>query len=140
MPIENEVAEPAPPEEDAIRNPANPHHFMILKPVAQRVRVFRHERLIADTADAVCLIEFGRKAYDPVIYVPPGALTASLDKIDKTSHCPLKGDATYYALDGEEIGWAYHAPFGFAAKIANLHAFWASKVRIEQGGKKDDLV
>jgi uncharacterized protein (DUF427 family) len=132
MPIENELMDAF--VEGAIRNPANPNHFMILKPVARRVRIFLDERLIADTTDAICLVEIGRKAYDPVLYVPPGALTVPLDKIDKTSHCPLKGDASYYALDGEEVGWAYHAPFDFAAELANLHAFWSSKVRIEQGG------
>jgi len=123
-----------PPVEGAIRNPANPNHFMVIKPVDRRVRIFYGERLLADTTNAVCVIEIGRKAYDPVLYVPAGDLAAPLDEIDKTTHCPLKGDASYYAVDGEEVGWAYNEPFDFAAGLAGRHAFWARKVRIEQGG------
>lgn len=123
-----------PDVEGAIRNPANPHHFMVLKPVRRRVRIFAGERLVADTTDALCLIEISRKAYDPVLYVPARGLTAPLETIDRTTHCPLKGDASYYALDGEEIGWSYREPFDFAAGLAGRHAFWPDRVRIEQGG------
>lgn len=124
----------APPVEGAIRNPANPNHFMVLKPVDGRVRVFAGKKLIADTIDAVCVIEIGRKAYDPVVYVPSEDIAAQLQRTEKTSHCPLKGEAGYYAIDGEEIGWSYVQPFEFADQLAGRHAFWASKVRIELGG------
>ena len=48
--------------EGAIRQPGNPHHYMVAKPVDKRVRIWRGERLVADTTDALCLIEIGRKA------------------------------------------------------------------------------
>ena len=118
----------------AIRNPSNPNHFMVARQVAQRLRVFLGERVLAETTHALCLIEIGRKAHDPVFYVPPGDLLVALDKTDRTTHCPLKGDASYFALGGEELGWSYLAPFDFAAVLTGLHAFWASKVRIELGG------
>ena len=118
--------------EGAIRQPSNPHHFMVLKPVERRVRISFADRLLADTTGALCLIEIGRKAHDPVIYVPPSDLVLALDEIDKTTHCPLKGDASYYGVDGEEIGWAYLEPFDFASQLAGLHAFWARTVRLEQ--------
>jgi uncharacterized protein (DUF427 family) len=127
------VIDGIPQVEGAIRQPGSPHHFMVAKPVDHRVRIWRGERLIADTCDALCLIEMSRKAYDPVIYVPPEDVAVPLESVDKTTHCPLKGDASYYALDGEEVGWAYLEPFDFAAVLARRHAFWASKVRIEQG-------
>ena len=91
-------------------------------------------RLLADTTGAVCVIEIGRKAYDPVLYVPADDLTAPLELVERTTHCPLKGDASYYAVGGEEVGWVYKEPFDFAAELAGRHAFWAKKVRIEQGG------
>ena len=119
--------------EGAIRQPGNPHHYMVIKPIDRRVRVFRGDRLVADSTAAVCLIEIGRRALDPVVYVPPEDLTVALDPVDKTTHCPLKGDASYFALDGEELGWVYRQPFDFAAALAGRHAFWAAKVRIEQG-------
>lgn len=118
--------------EGAIRQPSNPHHFMVLKPVNRRVRISFGERLLADTTDALCLIEIGRKAHDPVLYVPATDLVFALDEIEKTSHCPLKGDASYFGVDGEEVGWAYIDPFDFAKELEGRHAFWASKVRVEQ--------
>lgn len=117
--------------EGAIRQPSNPHHFMVLKPVNRRTRISFRDRLLAETTGAFCLIEIGRKAHDPVFYVPGQDLVVALDEIDKTTHCPLKGDASYYGVDGEEVGWAYLDPFDFAAALTGLYAFWASKVRIE---------
>jgi uncharacterized protein (DUF427 family) len=134
MPDAIQLPEGVPQVAGAIRNPSNPSHFMVARSVAQRLRVFQGERLLAETTLALCLIEIGRKAHDPVFYVPPGDLLVALDKIDKTTHCPLKGDASYFALDGAEVGWAYLSPFDFATVLSGLHAFWASKVRIELGG------
>jgi uncharacterized protein (DUF427 family) len=122
-----------PQVEGAIRQPDSPHHFMVARPVERRVRIWRGDRLIADTTSALCLIEVGRKAHDPVYYVPPEDVVVPFESVDKTTHCPLKGDASYYAVDGEEVGWAYREPFDFAAVLAGRHAFWSSKVRIEQG-------
>lgn len=123
-----------PQVEDAIRQPGNPHHFMVVKPVERRLRVYHGERLLADTKDAVCVIEIGRTAHNPVFYVPPEDLAIALEHVDRTTHCPLKGDASYFAVDGEEVGWAYREPFDFAAALAERHAFWSSKVKIELGG------
>lgn len=127
------VIDGIPQVEGAIRQPGSPHHFMVAKPVDRRVRIWCGDRLIADTGDALCLIEVSSRVYDPVIYVPPEDVVTPLEHVDKTTHCPLKGDASYYAFDGEEVGWAYLAPFDFAAVLAGRHAFWTSKVRIEQG-------
>jgi uncharacterized protein (DUF427 family) len=76
-----------PPVEGAIRNPANPNRFMFVRPVERRVRIFFGERLLADTTGAVCLIEIGRKAYDPVLYVPAGDLKVPLERRGGSLHC-----------------------------------------------------
>ena len=118
---------------DTIHNPNEPRHFMAIKPVERRVRIFRGETLLADTTQAVRVIEVGRGVYDPNFYVPTEDVAVALEQTDKSSHCPLKGDASYFALDGEEIAWAYDKPFDFAQGLAGRRAFWASKVRIEEG-------
>lgn len=117
-----------------IQNPNNPQHCMAIKPVERRVRVFAGETLLADTTDAVRVIEIGRSVYDPVLYVPEADVAAPLERLDKSTHCPLKGDASYFALGGEEIAWSYETPFEFAEALAGRRGFWASKVRIEEGG------
>lgn len=118
---------------DVIRNPGNAAHFMALKPVKQRVRIYAGDTLLADSHNAVRLVEVGRGVYDPLIYVPKEDLTAPLEKLDKSTHCPLKGDASYHAFQGEEIAWSYDAPLDFAKGLAGLRAFWPAKVRIEEG-------
>lgn len=122
---------------DAIRNPAEPGHFMQVRPVPRRVRVYYGEVLLADTIGARRLLESAKKLYDPVLYLPRADITDSLRKADKTTHCPLKGDSTYYDLVdargdvvAEQIAWSYDAPFDFADAIARLVAFDVSQVTI----------
>jgi len=117
----------------AIHNPGDGGHFMAIKPVARRIRIYRGDRLIADTLDAVRVMEVFGKVYDPVVYVPPGDLKEPLQSVDKSTQCPLKGEAAYFAFDGEEIGWAYPDPFEFSKALAGRHAFWPDKVRIVEG-------
>ncbi|WP_193184927.1 DUF427 domain-containing protein [Nisaea sediminum] len=127
-----ETRPPPAPVDGAIRNPANPDHFMVLQPVKRRVRVYFRDTLVADSRDALRVIEIGKKAYEPRLYVPPSALKVPLEKLEKATHCPLKGEADYFALDGREIGWAYRA-YGFAAALDGLHSFWGDDMRIVEG-------
>ncbi len=118
---------------DVIRNPGNAAHFMALKPIKRRVRIYAGETLLADTANAVRLVEVGRGVYDPLVYVPAEDLQVALEPLEKSTHCPLKGDASYHGYRGEEIAWSYDRPFDFAQGLARRHAFWPEKVRIEEG-------
>ena len=119
--------------EGAIRNPDNPHHFLVLKPVNHLVKIFRGDELLAKTNNALRAIEIGKSVYDPVLYIPTKDVIASLTRTEKTSHCPLKGNATYFEFEGEEIAWSYLRPFDFAKELRDHLAFWSSKVRVEEG-------
>ena len=55
--------------------------------------------------------------------------TALLEKSDFTTHCPWKGDASYYSIvvDGEtnhDAAWYYPEPSEKAAQIKGHVAFW----------------
>lgn len=71
------------------------------------------------------------------VYFPPGSVKQEyLKASDHTSHCPWKGDASYYTLvvNGEEnkdAAWYYPAPFEKAAHIKDHVAFWKG-VTVEQ--------
>ena len=132
MPTQTDTM-PAPAIEGAIANPSNPRHFMVLRPIDRQIRVFAGDRLIADTMAAVRLIEVGKTIYDPLVYVPATDLCQPLERIEKSTICPLKGEAAYFALEGEEISWAYPEPYDFAHALEGYHAFWPGKVRIEEG-------
>jgi len=121
------------PVEGAIRNPDDPRHFMVLKPVNHLVKIYRGDALLASTKNAVRMIEIGKKVYNPVLYIPAKDVVASLQKVEKTSHCPLKGVATYFEHEAEEIAWCYSQPFEFAKELRDYLAFWSSKIRVEEG-------
>ncbi len=90
-----------------------------------------------ETRQAMRVTEIGRDMYDPVIYLPAGDVQAGLRLIEgKASHCPLKGDAIYYAVgEGDEpIAWSYNAPFDFSMVIKGLIGFYPDEVTVEEVG------
>ncbi|MEO1190411.1 MAG: DUF427 domain-containing protein [Pseudomonadota bacterium] len=127
------MADPLAHLEGVIRNPNNANHMMAIKPIQQPVKVYAGDTLLADSAKAVRVMEIGRAIYDPVIYIPAEDVKAPLTKTERTTHCPLKGDASYYLLGEEELAWSYDAPLAFAQELAGYHAFWPSKVRVVEG-------
>ncbi|PVB61780.1 DUF427 domain-containing protein [Labrenzia sp. 011] len=127
------TAETGPALENAIRNPANPAHLMVIRDIPRRMRIYAGETLLADSTAAVRVMEIGRSVYDPVVYVPEADLAADFGKVDKSTHCPIKGDASYVSLDGEEIGWVYGTPIAMAGRLAGHYAFWPAKVRVVEG-------
>lgn len=118
---------------DAIRNPDRPDHLMVIKPIEQRVRIYVDDNLLADSTSALRIMEIGKSLYHPVVYVPEADLTASFGKLDKTTHCPIKGDASYVEIEGEEIAWVYREPIKMAAQLENHYAFWPDKIRLVEG-------
>lgn len=124
--------------ENTIRRPDAPNHFMILRPVSKRVVVRLPEGpVLAESSNAIRLIECVKTIYDPMTYFQAADLRVRLIRQEKTTHCPLKGDASYFTFnDGEnsypDLAWSYENPFDFSQEIAGLIAFYPSKVVIEE--------
>ena len=60
-------------------------------------------------------------------------MTGPLEPVSgKSTHCPLKGDASYFTLNGEEIAWTYDRPFEWSEQLRGHIAFYANKVAIEE--------
>ncbi|TGO54623.1 hypothetical protein BCON_0104g00200 [Botryotinia convoluta] len=63
------------------------------------------------------------------VYFPPSSVKqAMLSKTDHSTHCPWKGDASYYTItfDKTELknaAWYYPAPFDKAQNIKDYVAF-----------------
>jgi len=92
--------------------------------------------VIGESRRALKLEEDG---YPYVIYFPREDIaTAFLDRSDTVSHCPHKGDATYYSIQTKSVllkdaAWSYEAPTEGVAEIAGHIAFYASdNVAVEQ--------
>lgn len=119
--------------EGAIRNPANPNHLMVVRPVRRTVKVHVGDTLVAQTQNALRVMEMGKSLYDPMLYIPASDVVAALEPIAKSTHCPLKGDAGYVSFNGDEIAWTYDRPLEISKQLAGHFAFWPDKVRITEG-------
>lgn len=112
-----------------------PDHSITISPSAagQRWRVLFHGHEIADSADAVVLEE---ASYPPVVYFPRADVRMEyLSRTDHRTHCPYKGDASYFTLhrDGEVVDnavWSYETPFPAMARIEGRLAFYPQHVEI----------
>src|ERR1700761_5334910 len=112
-----------------------PDHPITITANPKRVRVTAGNIVIADTTHALTLKE---ASYPAVQYVPRSdANMALLQRTERTTHCPYKGDASYYSVvaDGKTLEnsiWTYETPFPAMAEISGHLAFYPDKVKIEE--------
>ncbi len=96
----------------------------------RRVRVEHDGEVLAESDRAVELHESGlpTRYYLPREDVRMELLTPT----DTTSHCPFKGDATYFSTPGAtDAFWVYENPSEEDAKpIAGLLAPWPGRVEV----------
>jgi uncharacterized protein (DUF427 family) len=114
----------------------NVDHPITIEPNPRRVRVLFRGKVVADTRRALTLAEAG---YPPVQYIPRADADMSVfSPTDHASHCPFKGDASYFTLevDGKSAKnavWSYVDPYPAVAAIKEHLAFYPDRVdRIEQ--------
>ncbi|MBR0844117.1 DUF427 domain-containing protein [Bradyrhizobium liaoningense] len=114
-----------------------PDHPITITPNPRRVRVMAGDIVIAETSKALTLKE---AKYPAVQYVPrEDANMALLERTDRVTHCPYKGDANYYSVkaDGKTLDnaiWTYETPFPAMTEISGHLAFYPDKVKIEEVG------
>jgi uncharacterized protein (DUF427 family) len=114
-----------------------PNHRVKLKPAKARVRVKINGEIIADTTDALALeeaMDADTSTVAPVVYYIPrkDVKTERLVRTPKKTHCPFKGDATYYSMrdGGEDVVWSYENPYDEMMAIKGRLAFYPDKVEI----------
>lgn len=114
-----------------------PDHPITITKNPRRVRVTAGDIVIAETSRALTLKE---AKYPAVQYVPrEDANMALLERTDRTTHCPYKGDASYYSVkaNGQTLDnaiWTYETPFPAMTEISGHLAFYPDKVKIEELG------
>lgn len=115
-----------------------PDHPIAITPKPGRVRVLLGGQVIAETTRALSLKE---ASYPPVLYIPreDAAMAAHYTRTAHATHCPYKGDASYYTVEAggrrsENAAWSYESPFPAMAAIAGHLAFYPNRVdAIEEG-------
>jgi uncharacterized protein (DUF427 family) len=105
-----------------------PDHRIVTKPAGVRVQVKLKGELIADSRDVLRMEE---GTYPPVYYFP--RKDVKMDRLVRSNHrthCPFKGDASYYSFkDGAENAvWSYEEPFDEMQAIKERLAFYPDKV------------
>ena len=102
------------------------------------MRVISHGQTVADTRKALALKETSSAV---VFYIPrEDAQMALFERTAHRTHCPYKGDASYYSIRtggkvSENAIWSYEQPFPAMAEIAGYLAFYPSRVdKIDASG------
>ncbi|MEM7471385.1 MAG: DUF427 domain-containing protein [Pseudomonadota bacterium] len=91
--------------------------------------------VLGESANVIVLREGD---YEPVLYVPRADLAmAFFDQTEHSTHCPHKGDATYFTLQAKSgpianAAWSYEAPKAGLEQIAGHLAFYTDKVTVEK--------
>lgn len=102
-------------------------------PLEYSVRIHVGSLVIAEVEHGLMLLESN---YPPVTYVPRDEVNMELLTRSKhTTHCPHKGQASYYSIATESGSlanavWSYESPMAQADAIAGYLAFDRSKVEI----------
>lgn len=109
---------------------SNPHQITI-EPVAGRVLVTYADKTIADSGRALALKE---GAMAPAYYIPrEDVVMAAMERSDRSTHCPFKGDACYFRLTVgdrviDDVAWSYEDPRPEVAAIKDHLSFYPDKV------------
>lgn len=108
-----------------------PDHPIAIEPADKRVRVVLGGAIVAESDRALVMRE---GVYPPVFYIPREDVAMDLlDPSPRRSHCPYKGEASYFTVSGHGIeqrdaAWSYEEPFPAVAAIAGHVAFYREKV------------
>lgn len=106
-------------------------HPITITPTKGRVQVKFGGRVIADSTRAVTLQE---ASYPPVLYIPrEDTEMGSLQATQHKTHCPYKGDASYFSVKvgdkgAENAVWSYVEPYPAVSGIAGHLAFYPDRM------------
>lgn len=118
-----------------------PRNRVLFTPFPRRLRARLGGVEVLDTEAAMLLHESG---IFPQVYVPVGDVAMQhLAKTDLSTHCPYKGDASYWTVSAggrteENAVWGYEAPIESAAFIEGYVAFEGG--RMDQWFDEDDEI
>ena len=125
-------------DEEVFTHPRDPYTRVDILPSSRHVRVVVDGITVAESARPTLLFETG---LPPRYYVPKTDVRMDLlVPTASSSHCPYKGDASYWSLTledrvVEDVAWSYRTPLPESQKIAGLVCFFPDKVDLYVDGR-----
>ena len=103
-------------------------HYSVIESYNRKLTIKYKNNVIAESTNALILKEVGKSVYDPVFYLPKEAILIKLElEAKRQSHCPIKGDATYWNIESDftknYFAWSYEEPLPRSKKIKGYIAF-----------------
>jgi uncharacterized protein (DUF427 family) len=102
---------------------------LLFDPFPRRVRAYLGGELVLDTCRGMLLHESNMMVQ---LYVPDDDVRAKLTPTDHTTHCPFKGDASYWTVTAgertaENAVWGYQEPIAEASWLRGYVAvYWTA--------------
>ena len=114
-------------------------HTITITPAELHVEVTLGGQKLAESDRPILLEETGL----PTRYYLPreDVRTDLLRPTDTATHCPYKGDASYWSAQVggqtyEDVVWSYEAPIPEAAGITSLMCFYPERVELTVSGER----
>lgn len=117
-------------------HPRDPYHRVDVVASDRHVRVLLEGEVLADSHRALALFETGL----PVRwYLPREDVAAHLEPSDTVTHCPYKGQASYYSVgEQRDLVWFYAEPLPEVGRIADRLCFFNERVDLELDGERGE--
>lgn len=123
-------------DEEIFTHPRDPYTRVDILASSRHVRIEVGGETVAESTRPTLLFETGLPAryYLPKTHVRMDLLASS----ETITHCPYKGKAEHFRIEGEEkdVAWSYPAPLPESAKIAGLVAFYNERVDVYVDGEQ----
>jgi uncharacterized protein (DUF427 family) len=121
-------------DEPIAGHPRDPYHRVDARVSTRPVRIELDGEVIAETTRARLLCE---TSLPMRFYLPREDVRAELRPSASTSHCPYKGDASWWSVsEHEDLAWSYEQPLPDLVSIAGLVAFWDERVDVFVDGER----
>lgn len=121
-------------DERNVGHPRDPFHRIDIVHSSRHVRVELDGAVLAESSKPYLLFE---PPIPPRYYLPHEDVRLDLlQPSDSKSFCAYKGEASYFAFDGDDIAWTYPQPLREAAEVTDRVAFFNEHVDLVVDGER----
>lgn len=122
-------------DERIVGHAADSYHRIDIRQTSRHLLVRHHDRIIADTKQALALYESG---FAPRWYVPRADVDESaLTPVEHQTFCPYKGLCSYYDIGDAHLAvWSYPDAYPEVRRISNSLSFEPDIVSVQLDGKE----